>query len=89
VDPHRQRQDRHPHPYPGPVRHLRALARPRPQAPRTGLRTGSPVPAGDGPSRRLGQDHPRHPGTQAPPRTRPVRAPNTPRTPKTPGDRPA
>ena len=29
------------------------------------------------------------PGTQAPPRTRPVRAPNTPRTPKTPGDRPA
>jgi len=29
------------------------------------------------------------PGTQAPPRTRPVRGPNHPRPPKTPGDQPA
>jgi hypothetical protein len=29
------------------------------------------------------------PGTQAPPRTRPVRGPNHPKPPKTPGDRPA
>ena len=38
----------------------------------TGRRTGSPVPGRNGQSRRLGQDHPRHPGAAPhPPRPRP------------------
>ena len=72
VDPHRQRQDRHPAAHPGPVPGLRALVRQRPPAPGTGRRTGSPVPGRNGQGRRLGQDHPRHPGAAPhPPRPRP------------------
>ena len=72
VDPHRPRQDRHPAAHPGPVPVLRSLVRQRPPAPGTGRRTGSPVPGRNGQSRRLGHDHPRHPGAAPhPPRPRP------------------
>jgi hypothetical protein len=64
VDPHRQRQDRHPAAHPGPVPGLRALVRQRPAAPGASRRTGSPVPRRNGQSRRLGKDHPRHAGTR-------------------------
>ena len=55
-------------------RHLRQLVRQRPPAAHTSRRTGSPVPAGDGPGRTLGHDNPRNPGTaadSASPRTEP------------------
>jgi hypothetical protein len=64
--------------HPGPVRRLRRLVRQRPAAARAGHRTAGPVPAGDGPGRRLDQDHPRHPGAAThPPGPRPEPPQNT------------